>query len=170
MTRAGIPERSGSIEERIAGLVADKRALFKGLFEGATDELRFEGGRAIAAVLERVTEGVEGKVDPVADDGAEALLEVASDAEAAATATSESPSPDSVVVAEPPPEGGAPLSNGPIPDGDDQIARLFGAVSVNRRHDGSLVIEAPPEAARALASLFDGMSRLMAAAATTPEG
>jgi superfamily II DNA or RNA helicase len=163
----------GSIEERIAGLVADKRALFKGLFEGATDELRFEGGRAIAAVLERLTEGIEDSAGPVQDDGADEPLVEASgaDGEAAvtATATSESTSPDRVAGGELPPERGATLARGTSPGGDDQIARLFGAVTVNRRHDGSLVIEAPSHAARALASLFEGMSRLMASVAP-PQG
>ena len=160
----------GSIEERIAGLVADKRALFKGLFEGATDELRFEGGRAIAAVLERLTEGVEESAGPVPDDGADEPLEVASGTEGEVAAGSpEGPALDDAAVGEPPPADGATLAHDPSPGGDDQVARLFGAVTVNRRQDGSLVIEAPPEAARALASLFDGMSRLMASAAA-PKG
>jgi hypothetical protein len=34
------------IEARIAGLVATKRALFSGLFDGTTDEVQFEGGRS----------------------------------------------------------------------------------------------------------------------------
>ena len=47
------------IEERIAGLVADKRALFKGLFDGSTDQLRFEGSGALRQVLARLTAGIE---------------------------------------------------------------------------------------------------------------
>ena len=30
------------IEERIAGIVSDKRALFKGVFEGSSDQIDFE--------------------------------------------------------------------------------------------------------------------------------
>ena len=156
----------GSIEERIAGLVADKRALFKGLFEGATDELRFEGGRAIAAVLQRLTEGVDESAAPGPDDGAGEPPEEASGAEdEGAPASTEDPAPDGAAVGEPPPEGAATLAHDQSPGGDDQVARLFGAVTVNHRPDGSLVIEAPPEAARALAALFDGMSRLMSSVA-----
>jgi hypothetical protein len=40
-------------------------------------------------------------------------------------------------------------------------------MTITRRDDDRLVIEAPPEAARTLVSLFEGMSRLMASAAVT---
>jgi hypothetical protein len=53
------------------------------------------------------------------------------------------------------------------PRDDDFVSHQFGAVTITRRYDGRLVIEAPPEAARTLASLFEGMSRLMASAAVT---
>ena len=43
------------IEERIAGLVGDKRALFKGLFDGTTDQLKFEGSGAFREVLARLS-------------------------------------------------------------------------------------------------------------------
>jgi superfamily II DNA/RNA helicase len=187
----------GSIEERIAGLVADKRALFKGLFEGTTDELRFEGGRAIAAVLERLTEGIRedggGTTDDShdSDDASDERLDAETDTVVpggpsarnpgtgsetptmgSPEPTSSSPdanlSPDDAATRLDALRGGAPPVAVQGPGGDD-VARLFGAVTVNRRDDGSLVIEAPPEAARALASLFAGMSRLMASAAA-PEG
>jgi hypothetical protein len=41
------------------------------------------------------------------------------------------------------------------------VARLFDALRVERGTDGSLRIEAPPEVASTLASLFDGMARLL---------
>jgi hypothetical protein len=155
----------GSIEERIAGLVADKRALFKGLFEGTTDELRFEGGRAIAVVLERLTEGVsedapaaaEGVAEepPDGDAGAEAITE--SEGPLASSLNNQPPPLAPTRDAEPPATPGPGVGAG--------VARLFDAVRVNRRDDGGVVIEAPPEAARALVSLFEGMSRLIAAAA-----
>ena len=57
--------------------------------------------------------------------------------------------------------------------GDAPIARLFQAIRVERRRGGSLRIEAPPAAADALASLFDGMTHLLSAVAapapTRPE-
>jgi superfamily II DNA or RNA helicase len=159
----------GSIEERIAGLVADKRALFKGLFEGATDELRFGGGRAIAVVLERLTEGVSEEARAAAEEGAEEPLDV--DAGAEATADSAAALPSSPNGGPPPlaPARDAEPPATPGPGVGDGVARLFDAVRVNRRGDGGVVIEAPPEAARALVSLFEGMSRLIAVAAP-PQG
>lgn len=188
----------GSIEERIAGLVADKRALFKGLFEGTTDELRFDGGRAIATVLERLTEELgqdAGGTVEDSDEGPDERLDGEVETDAVVPSgpsdrnpgtgseplamgslepTSSSPdanrSADDTATTPVAPEGGAArvaAAQGPGDGGE--IARLFGAVTVDRRDDGSLVIEAPPEAARALASLFAGMSRLMASAAA-PEG
>jgi SNF2 family DNA or RNA helicase len=48
------------------------------------------------------------------------------------------------------------------------VARLFDALRVERGADGSLRIEAPPQAASALASLFDGMARLLCAVGAAP--
>jgi hypothetical protein len=45
------------------------------------------------------------------------------------------------------------------------VARLFEALRVERGVDGSLRIEAPPTAATALASIFDGMARLLSTVA-----
>ncbi len=160
----------GSIEERIAGLVADKRALFKGLFEGATDQLRFEGGRAIAAVLEQLTAGVPEAGHETTEDGPVEALDSQPETEAV-TASDDR-------MASWPPDGPARLppasarDHEPVTtsdqDADAGISRLFDALTVERRLDGGVVIEAPPEAARALVSLFEGMSRLMAAAAPSP--
>ena len=49
------------IEERIASLVADKRALFKGLFDGNTDELKFEASGAFQEVLARPVGASDGR-------------------------------------------------------------------------------------------------------------
>src|ERR1019366_2312491 len=44
------------IEERIAGIVSDKRALFRGLFEGSSDEIDFERSSSFMSLLERLIE------------------------------------------------------------------------------------------------------------------
>ncbi len=156
----------GSIEERIAGLVADKRALFKGLFEGTTEELRFDSGRAITAVLEGIAEELPANAGAAAEEGVDGRLDATVGADVAVAGNDPNgPSRDGGVEAEPTPNNGAALGAAPGPRGDDDVARLFRAVRVNRRDDGGVVIEAPPEAARVLVSLFEGMSRLMAAAA-----
>ena len=43
------------------------------------------------------------------------------------------------------------------------VGQLFGRISARRTESGGLVLEAPPEAAAELASLFEGMARLMTA-------
>jgi hypothetical protein len=50
------------------------------------------------------------------------------------------------------------------------VAGLLAAVTVERREDAGVRIEAPPHAAQALMSLFEGMARLMANAAPPPGG
>lgn len=159
------------IEERIATLVADKRALFKGLFEGTTDELRFDAGRGISSILEHLAAPTDPTVavvtvgeqegpsddepaDPDAPNAAAddlASLDDESSPVFTAPAVSDSTVPPSPTLATEAPH--------------DDVARLFGAVRVERRADGAVVIEAPPEAARALVSLFEGLTRLMATAA-----
>ena len=44
----------GSIEARIAGIVDSKRVLFKGVFDGTTNEVRFEGEASFAAEVRRL--------------------------------------------------------------------------------------------------------------------
>jgi hypothetical protein len=148
-----------SIEERIVGLVADKRALFKGVFEGVTDELRFEGGSQMTSFVETLTVPEEALAsgDDASDDGADPSIAIVQDlgggdAEAAA--------PGALAG-----QGAAASTSSPAPAVEDGVAALFGAVAVQRRADGGLVIEAPPQAARALQSLLEGMARLMAMAA-----
>jgi len=70
------------------------------------------------------------------------------------------------------PEAFAPAPEPPatpsVAVGSNPIAPLFDALKVERGSDGSLRIEASPEAASALASLFDGMARLLSAVAARP--
>jgi hypothetical protein len=148
-----------SIEERIAGLVADKRALFKGVFEGVTDELRFDGGSQMTSLLETLTAPEEAlaSVDDASDDGADPSTAIVQDL---GGGDAEAAEPGALAG-----QGAAASISGPAPAVEDGVAALFGAVAVQRRADGGLVIEAPPQAARALQSLFEGMARLMAMAA-----
>jgi hypothetical protein len=149
-----------SIEERIAGLVADKRALFKGVFEGVTDELRFDGGSQMTSLLETLTAPEEAPAsgDDASDDGADPSNATVQDLGGGDDA--EAAEPGALAG-----QGAAASTPSLAPAVQDGVATLFGAVAVQRRADGGLVIEAPPQAARALQSLFEGMARLMAMAA-----
>jgi hypothetical protein len=167
------------IEERIAGLVAGKRALFKGLFDGTTDQLQFDRSGALGAVLERLVG------EPASPPAAErSPLE----AEAEDQSSVDAPAPDpetedgvepAVVFSDGDGVEGAPAITNPATSGAQEapsfqgasdvgqqdIVRMLGALTVERSADGGVRIEAPPHAARALMSLFEGMARLMGAVA-----
>jgi superfamily II DNA or RNA helicase len=162
-----------SIEERIASLVADKRALFKGLFDGNSDELKFEGSGAFREVLAHLSATAE-VVSGSDDDQGEEMSDDRPEESAIAEVTAEpGGGQGSMVVLASRVEG--PMAsetvlqataNGPLTparpaDEGDQVARLFDALTVQRASDGGIRIEAPPHAARALVSLLDGMARLL---------
>jgi hypothetical protein len=64
----------------------------------------------------------------------------------------------------------APLPPAAVAQSSAPVAQLFNALRVERGADGSLRIEAPPQAASALASLFDGMARLLSAVGAASTG
>jgi superfamily II DNA or RNA helicase len=155
----------GCIEERIAVLVADKRVLFKGVFEGTTDELRFDGRSAIASVLAELVpvartaaNGANGADDRPDDDETDPLTGVVDDGAPSTPVGLAEPVARTISADAVP----APVTTVVIGDSAG-VARLFGEIAVQRRADGGVVIEAPPRAARELVSLFEGMARLMAA-------
>jgi hypothetical protein len=146
-----------SIEERIAGLVAGKRALFTGLFDGASDAVRFERSGSFLAQLERIVEpaadaGATGADEPEDDDlEARDWEEEEAAAEEPATTTSaagEHASSESEPAASAAPSAAA-------------VRELFAAVAIRRRTDGGITIEAPPASSEALLALFEGMTALL---------
>jgi hypothetical protein len=146
------------IEERIAGIVSDKRALFRGLFDGSTDEINFERSSSLLRVIERLV-APEAVAAPPSEEvgmpldapgGGTDAIEVEQMVDAAEPLKQDAPSAEQPFVP-------APATGLEIPP----VACLFDALRVERGADGSLRIEAPPQAASALASLFDGMARLL---------
>ncbi|HEY3352327.1 MAG TPA: DEAD/DEAH box helicase [Polyangia bacterium] len=93
------------IEARIAGLVADKRALFGGLFDGETDTVRFERSASFLARLERLVapaaapaptapaaeEGTQ-ETDAAAEEAAELVVAAADEGTDAAPSAAQAPS------------------------------------------------------------------------------
>ena len=157
------------IEERIAAVVADKRALFNGVFEGASLELKFDRSSTLLHVLERLVPDVpeEAKASGIemVDGGDDDQLTLV-------PATEPSPSDWSreaeelVAAADPGAAGDHPGPRRPASEGD--VSGLFAALRVERAANGAIRIEAPPHAARALMALFEGMARLMDASAAVP--
>ncbi len=148
------------IEARISAVVSAKRALFTGLFDGTSDEIKFD---TAASFLQRV----EALLDPGA-------LPSAPSAKAAKGTLDMDPEPDAdVEVAERTaahelratvaPDDAMQQADGvsSVP-GAEPIESLFARLSVERSADGGVRIEAPREVAGALMALFDGMAKLLA--------
>jgi hypothetical protein len=179
----------GSIEARIAELLGAKQALFASLFDGTSDEVRFE---TAASFLKRVERIVDPHVLPVAPSlprarGAkpgssepttgEVEVDDADDSALGTPPNVDARLAESAVADELPSVELAPLAARDVPLGASDssetsaaaaasaTAGLFAALRVERTRDGGMRIEAPPEVAGALAALFEGMARLLSRAA-----
>jgi len=166
---------------RIGDLVGNKKALFTGLFDGSSDEVTFERSGTFLSRIERVIEkpvvadlGVA--EEPLSEESTLADEAVAdfSDAEAKSLSTdlaATSPAvfggvlegtaaaiPSAAVVA----HAATPATALPP---SAELAQLFAKLVVQREHDGSLNIKAPPEAATALATVFGGLAQMLSQAA-----
>lgn len=148
-----------SIEARIAGLVADKKALFSSLFDGSSDEVRFDRSGSFLSQIERVIEPVV--VPPLEDaDIEQEETTVAREIEEIVAAADESADPAPPTSAE---AAAAVSSTGPPSAGLVDVQQLFTGLKMRSMPDGGITIEAPPEAAGTLAALFEGMARLLRA-------
>jgi hypothetical protein len=146
------------IESRIADLVGSKQALFAGLFDGTTDEVVFERSGSFLARVEHLAEPA---ISPAAARGGEDAGvpgEDAAEREIDALVVSGDESADVARAAAP--EAGASPSA-------PEIQRILSGLSVQRTAGGGLVIEARPEIASTLATLFSGMAQLLQACATS---
>lgn len=166
------------IESRIASLVGVKQALFSSLFDGTSDEIRFDGAASFLTRVERLVEPGPLPEAPVAVTRDRAPFKDADDADDGAGANDAELAESAVADQLPPaPEPRAlpavvALSNETNGDGargaslPDVVptAALFSALRVERTKDGGVRIEAPPEAAGSLVALFEGMAKLIAAA------
>jgi superfamily II DNA or RNA helicase len=150
---------SDGVESRISFVAGDKRALFEGLFDGASDEVRFESAgsfleRAITLVGEVEPEGKSGESHEDEHDAA--------------------PEPDvSDTLTEP---IGAPLDklgvNGepaatPVQTATQvsidvaALAPALAQATVRPLENGRVALEVPAEAAAALAQLFEGLAKAL---------
>ena len=157
-----------SIEARIAGLVADKKAFFSGLFDGDTNEVRFERSSSFLSRLERIIEPVRAP-EPVADEASpEQQASAEREVDALVAAADEGGGPP---AGEPVPAAALParaVGIGPVTGAargrlppESELRGWLSQLRVQRRADGGLAIEAPPETADGLAALFEGMGRLL---------
>jgi superfamily II DNA or RNA helicase len=148
-----------SIEQRIARVVADKQELFRGLFDGDSDTVRFEGAGSFMQSVGRIVEAAEGVARPRAADGDddEDLAEADGSELDALVGSADEAADDS----EPAPRA--------LPEADE-VRRLFTRLQVERTESGGLRIEAPPAEAATLVAVFEGLAALMASAASRGAG
>ena len=134
----------GSIESRIAVSVATKKAMFDGLFDGTTDEVMFDSSTSFLSAITEVVDvpSTDEEIDDIEMGSLDDL-----DEERLASEPSPVSEPAPTVRRQPP--------------GAEQVRSMFEQLSVQRRDDGGIRLEAPPEAARTLSALFAGMSALL---------
>lgn len=152
-----------SIEARIAGVVSDKKALFSGLFDGDTSEVRFERSASFLARLERIVEPTRAP-QTAAETGPEEEASASREidqlvASAEGDEVQMTPIGDEALHADR--QTGAPAAVTARPDAPADVRGVLSQLKIQRRADGGLSIEAPPEAADGLAALFEGMASLM---------
>jgi len=141
-------DRAG-LTRGIAALVGAKSQLFKGLFDGTSDEIRFDEATSFISQVERLIG--EREIEPTTPpEGATTDVDMAEDESTLA------PNSDDVE-----------RSSGVVSAGaaNDMLGALQG-VRVARTADGGLRIDASRESAAALSSVFDVFSRLLREAAT----
>lgn len=178
----------GSIEGRIAAIVGSKRVLFKGVFDGTTNEVRFEGEASFAAEVRRLLDLTVPDAPEIAsalpldsdippEDTASESPDVAdTDTVVEATAasnTGESTSEEAATATLPADDGSSTKADqhavgkecgSSTPPGfpePQEVQRLFEQLRVSHTDDGCLRVEAPKEAARTLAAVLESLGRLL---------
>ncbi len=140
-----ISERS--IEERMAQVLSDKKALFEGLFDGTTDTVLFEESASFLGRIQEMFEDESSAPATVSVETAETEEEpeeFSAPPEPLLEATDESQDvPATPVMATSP----------AVP-----IQSLFAGLKIEKRKDGSMRIDAAPEAAEGLARLFESLA------------
>ena len=170
-----------SIESRIAGLIGTKQALFSGLFDGSSDEVRFDNATSFLTRVEKLLDpgilptaprsasvGARPPTDDDEPDLDEANADTLADAPSidVLSATQSAALPQAARLGTNRSEDQEPAPGARAPA--DSIAHLFGQLRVERRPDGGIRLEAPPESAASLVALFEGMAKLVSGSAERP--
>jgi SNF2 family DNA or RNA helicase len=144
------------IESRISDLVGTKQAFFKGLFDGTADEVAFERS---GSFLSRIEQVVAVALPRAPERGAEAAEPEDGPAEREIDAV--------MAAGDEARDARVPTAPELAPSARD-VQDLFSGLKVQRTAQGGLVIEAPPETASTLATLFAGMAQLLQTASAPP--
>ncbi len=144
-----------SIEARIAGLLGAKQALFSSLFDGSSDEVRFDAAPSFLTRVEQLVE-IEAPPPPASRPQRRSQPEPDLEPELDAAGEDLDSAQESVL------RSSEPAAPPPFPESP---AALFDALRIERTASGAVRIEAPPEAAEQLVALFQGMAKLLSASA-----
>lgn len=149
----------GCIESRIARLIANKRAVFDAVFQADTDEVTFEGSASFLDTARSLIEVEDAAAAPASradEPHPEAPLSVVSPSasEPAALAPEAAPAPSTDPAAVPSIDTAA-------------LSMLFASMRISRGASGEVRLEAPPEAAGALAAVFEGLAGMLRAGVAT---
>ena len=163
------------IEARIEGTIGVKKALFDGLFDGQSDAVEFDRSASFLDQIKHVVDAAEDPGSTGASDATDALEELEELEELDGDVIQASPATAELAdagftasqVAEEPRqyEAAGPSHASPGLVTGPQVQQLLSRLEVQRRPDGGVTIDAPPDAAEALAAIFAGMAGLITAAA-----
>ena len=150
------------IEGRIAALVGDKRALFDGLFDGQSDEVRYQRGGSFLARIEQLVPAIDDAIaETSGDEGAdgnpgapEAEGDRGGDGDGDPNGDRGG---DAALAASP--AAGRPAPGAPTAEA---LRSMLGQIRVERLADGRLALDAPPDSAAVLADLLRQMAGLLA--------
>ena len=131
---------TSGIESRIASIIGSKKALFDGLFDGSSDEVRFERGASFMTTMQQLVEPATAS-EKVAASEEEELVEVAEEVS------------DTTPAA---PPAAAPATT-PLLGATETLA----GIQVQRLADGRVILEAQPHAAAAFTAMLEGVASLM---------
>ncbi len=155
------------IEAHIASLVGTKQAFFSELFDGTNDAIRFEENASFLSRIERLVgvvppSSVQSKSN-VAGASASARAEPDVDADAVdpIADTLDGALNDELPPAPPTDRSPTLAANGAS---NGASIELLPGLRIESTSDGGVRIEAPPETARALVGLLEGLAKLVAGA------
>jgi SNF2 family DNA or RNA helicase len=142
---------AGGIEDRIAGLVGDKRALFVGLFDGTSDEVQFDSAGSFMTRVHELTRAVLPATD----------VELEADA---VDRPDDSLDPDEVESTPAPAVAVAEVTTAGAPLDLNDLASWMSGIQVRQLDGGRVALELP----RSAATAFGGLLRALAAAVEGP--
>jgi hypothetical protein len=146
-----------SIESRIAGIVGTKQALFKGVFDGTTNEVKFDISSGLAAEVRRILD-LEIPVSPVVPASEDSLT----DAPPEELESSLDDIGDTIASSQTDIASVVDQLTLPAPGfATTDISALLGSLRISTNAEGGLHIETPPGSASTMASLFEMMARVL---------